>query len=301
MRFAVFITLCLFQFSLSFAQTDSVVILNTNWSITKIERGVQLRQHWFEQSLFQSNQNITILEVKLKGRHRVDVSAEPKLLKGTSEFGKANKAVAALNGTFFDIKNGGSVDYVRIDGKMLNPNRLSANGKRALHQEAAVITNKNKVTIAKWDGSADWEGRLPGEDVMITGPLLIYQGKQVKLDTTPMYVLRHPRSAIAIKGKRLWLITVDGRNQRAAGMTLFELAAFLKWMGADEAINLDGGGSTALWIKTEPEPGIVNYPSDNKKMEPVGKTPVAVPPYTQKWDHTGERPVANAIIITRKR
>lgn len=96
---------------------------------------------------------------------------------------------------------------------------------------------------------------------------------------------RHPRSAVVVttSGKVL-LITVEGRHENGAGMSLFELRNILKWLSASEAINLDGGGSTTLWISGQPGSGVVNYPID-----------------TKKWDHTGERKVANVLILRRNK
>jgi len=56
-----------------------------------------------------------------------------------------------------------------------------------------------------------------------------------------------------------------------------ELARVMKWLGAEDAMNLDGGGSSALYIKGK---SIVNYPSDNKQ-----------------FDHEGQRKVANIVYL----
>ena len=166
--------------------------------------------------------------------------------------------------------------------------------------------DKHAVHIVTWDGSANWENTLAGEDVMETGPLLLAKQQPVPLDTTSFYTMRHPRSALAIRGKQLLLITVDGRNLRAAGMTLAELTHVLQWLGADDAVNLDGGGSTTLWVKGLEGNGVVNYPSDNKKMEKSPDYQKGVDldnlaADTQKWDHTGERPVANVLLLNKKK
>ena len=52
---------------------------------------------------------------------------------------------------------------------------------------------------------------------------------------------------------------------------------------ASDAINLDGGGSTTLWITNYKDNGVVNFPTDNKK-----------------WDHEGERKVANVVLLKKK-
>lgn len=84
---------------------------------------------------------------------------------------------------------------------------------------------------------------------------------------------RHPRSAIALSrdSTRLMLAVVDGRRPWSVGMSLGEWGDALIALGASEAMNLDGGGSSALWIAGS----VVNYPSDP----------------------TGERAVGNALFV----
>ena len=250
--------------------------------------------------------NISILEIKLNKKNRIDVEADPVKLKPTSSFGIEHDALAAINGTFFDMKNGGSVDYIRLDGKTLNETRPGKNNTRSFHQKAAIVTNGNRLSIQKWDGSTDWENKLTGEDIMVTGPLLVENKKETVMDTIGFYTMRHPRSAIALKGNTIFFISVDGRNKKAAGMTLDELAHVIQWLHADEGINLDGGGSTTLWINHFSDQGVVNYPSDNKKMEKsslykAGTDLDNLAADEQKWDHSGERPVANVIVVNKKK
>jgi hypothetical protein len=95
---------------------------------------------------------------------------------------------------------------------------------------------------------------------------------------------RHPRTAVGIgrNGRRLLLVAVDGRQQPYSdGMTLRELANLLRGLGARDAINLDGGGSTTL-VYADPDASgvlrIANRPSDS----------------------TGERAVGAALAIVRR-
>lgn len=79
---------------------------------------------------------------------------------------------------------------------------------------------------------------------------------------------RHPRTAIAWNGTRHWLVTVDGRRSGwSSGMSFAELADFLLSLGARDAMNLDGGGSTAMWVDGQ---GVVNRPSDASGERAVG-------------------------------
>jgi len=94
---------------------------------------------------------------------------------------------------------------------------------------------------------------------------------------------RHPRTAVGIgrKGRRLLLVAVDGRQPAYSdGMTLRELANLLRELGARDAINLDGGGSTTLVYADPAASGrlrMANRPSDT----------------------TGERAVGDALAIVR--
>jgi exopolysaccharide biosynthesis protein len=95
-------------------------------------------------------------------------------------------------------------------------------------------------------------------------------------------VTRHPRTAVGMSrdGRRLWLVTVDGRQpDHSAGMSLLELGTLMRNLGAVQAINLDGGGSTAMVVRNRAgELVVVNKPSDAQ----------------------GERAVGNALAVVRE-
>lgn len=267
-----------------FAQLDSINVVKAGWKKQKITSGVTLKTYWFNKSLFGSNQNVSILEIKPKRKLMFDLGYDAKKLIPTSTYGKTSNSIAALNGTFFDVANGGSVDFIKSDGVIINENRLGKSGERSGHQTSALVFNGGQLSIAKWNGDPSWEKSLKGEDIMVSGPLLILDKQEEKLDSIAFNTARHPRTAVAItKNNKILLITVDGRNENSAGMSLFELTKLTKWLKSTDAINLDGGGSTTLWIKGYGGNGIVNYPTDNKK-----------------WDHEGERKVANVVLLKKK-
>lgn len=84
---------------------------------------------------------------------------------------------------------------------------------------------------------------------------------------------RHPRTAVGFNADstKLYLMTVDGRQASSAGMTLTEMGEFMKRFGVENALNLDGGGSTTMVVHNN----VVNSPSDG----------------------IGERAVANALMV----
>jgi exopolysaccharide biosynthesis protein len=283
-KFVVSVLLLLFLFSEAHSQTDSLVFVSAKWEFSKISKGVIWKRYHFKNNLFNSNQYINILEVRNK-KGTFDFGYDKKLLKMTSEFGKETKSLAAINATFFDIKNGGSVDFLKVEGNVINKSRLRNDSSRAVHQKAAIVLDHGRMMIGKWNNEREWELKLPETDIMLSGPLLVFKQKNQAIDSSSFSYTRHPRSAIVTTSKgRVLLITVDGRNENSAGMSLFELQKILRWLRACEGLNLDGGGSTTLWIYNQPDNGVVNYPSDNKL-----------------WDHLGERKVANVVLVKKRR
>jgi exopolysaccharide biosynthesis protein len=266
---------------------DSVNVVSAKWEKRKIAPKTHLVTYHFNQkNLFAANQYVAYVEIKRKGNAPVFAFGnEVKVKKNTSTFGKELNAIVALNGTFFDVANGGSVDYVKMDGVVIKPNVLDKNGNRARHQRAAiVIDDRGQLALKKWDNTPNWEDHLPEQNVMLSGPMLLLNRYYEQLDTSAFTRLRHPRTAIGIKPNgNVILLTIDGRHENSAGASLHELAKLMNWLGCSNAINLDGGGSTTLWVADAPGNGVINYPSDNKK-----------------WDHEGERKVANVIILKKK-
>ncbi|NLL98596.1 MAG: phosphodiester glycosidase family protein, partial [Tepidanaerobacter sp.] len=75
----------------------------------------------------------------------------------------------------------------------------------------------------------------------------------------------HPRTAIGFTAdkKTIIMVVVDGRQAQSRGMTQQELAELMLSLGAYDALNLDGGGSSTMVVKPfdEIQPRVVNSPS----------------------------------------
>jgi hypothetical protein len=80
--------------------------------------------------------------------------------------------------------------------------------------------------------------------------------------------VRHPRTAVGFSrdSSTLLLLTVDGRSENSGGMTLVELANVMRELGAWQAMNFDGGGSTTMVVAGK----VVNHPSDKEGERAVG-------------------------------
>lgn len=208
---------------------------------------------------------------EVDGRQRVT-----ELLAG-SEGG----VVGGVNGDFF-TPEGLTVGTEVVGGvvRRVRPRPALAWRPGAVPWLGVPVLEGDTVLWVGWPVSLE---RSDGETQVLGGfPLLLREGRWVgdlEVGGLPGFAAaRHPRTAVGFDpaGGRLWVVVVDGRQAGySEGMTLPELAALLEAVGAREAINLDGGGSSIMVVR-----GVaLSRPSDA----------------------AGERPVANALAVVRDR
>ncbi|RYG26912.1 phosphodiester glycosidase family protein [bacterium] len=96
----------------------------------------------------------------------------------------------------------------------------------------------------------DWE---KFDSAVGGGPMLVVDGEtaidgvEQGFGQSSFVLARHPRTAVGRTADGdLWLVAVDGRSPLSIGASLPEMATIMKRLGCVEAMNLDGGGSTAL-------------------------------------------------------
>lgn len=180
-------------------------------------------------------------------------------------------AVAGVNGDFFTR-----------EGSPRGP-EVSTRGLRASGRRPAFSWTPAE---GPWIGLAEVvEGTLVVEpssgepEFLVAGyPELLDGGRPVgdlEVGTRPSFAaVRHPRTAVGFsrEDERLWVAVVEGRQRaRSAGMTLPEMTNLLLALGATEALNLDGGGSSVMVL----EGRAASRPSDAE----------------------GERAVVNALVV----
>lgn len=85
---------------------------------------------------------------------------------------------------------------------------------------------------------------------------------------------KHPRTAVAkLKDGKFLMVTIDGRSETSGGIGLQNLAEILLEMGATDAMNLDGGGSTTMFLDGK----VVNKPSDKEGERKIGDAILVFP------------------------
>jgi exopolysaccharide biosynthesis protein len=146
----------------------------------------------------------------------------------------------------------------------------------------SILINKSgHIAIEQAQPNIWYDRHTDFTEVLVTGPLLLSGGNKINLPFTPLVINRHPRTVIGKRNnQRIIMVTIDGRTDQAAGMAITEVTDFMLSLRCTDAVNLDGGGSTTMWISGQPFNGVVNMPCDNKQ-----------------FDHAGERAVSDILII----
>jgi hypothetical protein len=160
---------------------------------------------------------------------------------------------------------------------------LSTPPDGAAAADLAALEMGDQATVA-WS-FAGWPGIL---DTSGGNPTLVRNGRVLSgnVDGTTPFHRRNPRTGVgATADGRLLLVTVDGRQPgHSVGMSLRELAELFVGLGAQAAINLDGGGSTTMVL----DGTVVNRVSDPQERRvptavlvlagPTPPVPPALPP-----------------------
>lgn len=187
---------------------------------------------------------------------RVVATRESERGLRVSELAKKIHALAAINGDYFDPKMNPVGLTVGPCGAWQGSKDTAREGVVAVGAKQARIDRQKDVM----DPVEDWvETAISGWPVLVVDcePLTAAQLP----GSDPFTRAPHPRTAVGLSRDRktLYFVVADGRRQNAPGLTLAELGKFMaEELEACSAINLDGGGSTAMWVSDR----IVNKPSD---------------------------------------
>ena len=157
------------------------------------------------------------------------------------------------------------VTAVSTAGNMvITPGSIVISGHGASAAALAQLRIGDRVKVSETLGSSAADA---ADTVVSGGPLLVEHGR-VHVRTTEEKMAadiargRAPRTALGIKKDgTLLMVVVDGRSNNSAGLTLAELATYMLRLGAREAVNFDGGGSSVMAINGQ----VVNKPSDGKE------------------------------------
>ena len=260
---------------------DSLRVVQAQWRTESFNGYTAKRYSFGVGTLFCSAQYLYIIEIPADSPRKLALAFD-SVPSPTSTLASRHDAHAAVNGTFFDMRGGLPVCYLRIDGTKLGENTPGRDDSvnRKYYQYATLALNSGRPTLLVPDSNRLSEEQMQERNLMTAGPMLLREGAMVpQRDDRSFVTKRHNRTALGVRPDGTTLLVVaDGRfKHKAEGLSLTELERVMSWLGCTEAINLDGGGSSTMYIK---DSGVVNYPSDNNRH-----------------DHEGQRPVSNAILL----
>ena len=270
---------------------------DSGWTVRQLD-GDKLVWYRFHGEKFGAKQFVNVLALDLNCKdYELDFVALEKA-DSLSSVALSHDAVVGIYGTYeWDAS------FVKADGKIFSEITLPSDHIRYWKHEGAVAFDGKKMKIGYGNKASYLKNKMP--DIFSSSPMLIDNYKPVgaafvgdisELDLDKLHYedyrrhqgVRHPRTAIALsRSNKLLLITIDGRSENGAGMSAKEVTEFLcEYFNPRYALNLDGGGSTTMYIKGSGESltDVINYPTDNKR-----------------YDHYGQRRVPTHILVKRKK
>lgn len=234
-------------------------------------------RYWHQQVTQPRPMMIHILEIDLDtpGLTFVVTPGTPKdgnefVAEKTTAFAGREHLDAAINATYFRPFDGGHLldkPYVPALGQGVQVDGVSmAHGHMDSDYTSPDPRSSGAVCIHARDVQI-MASHCPRQttDAVGAGPVLMLHGKVLPLESKrhDYYYNTEPRTAIALdKARRkMWWVVVDGRQPHySEGMPLPELTTLLRQLGADSAINMDGGGSSTMVLRQDGKLQIANSP-----------------------------------------
>ena len=184
-----------------------------------------------------------------------------------SEIASDSGAILAVNGDYYGFREKG---FVIKNGVLY---RDISCGEEALVIEADgsfgyYLEDETDANGLVADGA--WQAFSFGPVLVRDGEIAV--GVDTKVEKEYHEWESNPRTALGMVTPGHYVLTVsDGRTEASAGLSLFNLAAYMESLGCVEAYNLDGGGTSEMWFCGE----VINHPTHNgQDMEERGMSDI---------------------------
>ncbi len=179
-------------------------------------------------------------------------------------------------GKIKQIFDGKGSNRIPADGFVLSATGKFSDKLKSLKRDGKISV---EMSFSKPIGDQDAFAIRTLEDAVSGVPQLIKNGKieitwEQEKSSKSFVETKHPRTAVAkLKDGKFLMITVDGRSEASGGIGLQNLAEILLELGATDAMNLDGGGSTTMFLDGK----VINKPSDKEGERKVGDAILVTP------------------------
>ena len=171
----------------------------------------------------------------------------------TSNIASNNNAILAINGDYYGVQESG---YVLRNGVIYRNKRKSNQNDLVIYEDGSFeIINENDISLEELKEKGAYQ-------VLSFGPSLI-ENEIININESTEVgksMASNPRTAIGIIDENHYVFVVsDGRTSESEGLSLYELATFMKEYGVKTLYNLDGGGSSTMYFNGE----VINKPTTN--------------------------------------
>ncbi len=161
-------------------------------------------------------------------------------LETVSSMGMRNHADIAINGGYFKVDAGKGMPSGTL---VIKGHVFGLKNK----QQALAIIQSGKLSV-QLKNPKQYLAQHQDASIVSGIPLLVSNGKTqsfLSKRSSPFYAKAHARTALGLKANgEIIIVMVE-----SVGLTLLDLARFMEKQGAQYALNLDGGGSSSLWIE----------------------------------------------------
>ena len=171
----------------------------------------------------------------------------------TSDIAAENNAILAINGDFYGAREAG---YVIRNGVLYQKTGVLGNEDLMIDKSGSFsIVSEDEVSAEELLNDGAWQVLSFGPGLVEDGEITVSENDEVGQAMTS-----NPRTAIGeIEPLHYVFVVSDGRTDESAGLSLYELAGFMKSLNARTAYNLDGGGSSTLYFQGN----VINNPTTN--------------------------------------
>ena len=285
---------------------EKTIEMKSPWSVTQVKDGLK----WYNYESFEAvtlqHQVINVLEMDLDSKAlKLEFLYYPEKVK-ISAVGKSSADILALTNASFGsgFTNDLPVDntYIRVDGENHREIGIGPEDSGNWWKHEAAVWYDGESQLGFINMAGDPAGAIECyksttyKNLFSSNAMLVENHRKSDLAAYSRKFTssaREPRTVLAVTADRkLLLMTVDGRwSDKAAGMSYTELQNVLQaYFNPSYAINMDGGGSTGMYIKGKGRNStdVVNYPCEgNSDYKVYGGT-------------TKERPLITYFAIREK-
>lgn len=240
--------------SSSQASTEQTEAAITNYSYTDVNISINIEKMEENGAVFYVA-DVQVSDISYLKTAFAKNTFGKNITQTTSEIAQANNAIFAINGDYYGFRDTGLI--------IRNGALYRDVARRSPDNQALTINSEGELEIVT-EGEAS--GTTLIDDGILQsfsfGPVLVQDGQLTESSSTRVSQRTNPRTAIGqISPLHYIFIVVDGRSNESNGMTLTQLAQEFVERGATVAYNLDGGGSSAMWLNGK----IINNPTDGRQ------------------------------------